>query len=143
MTVELLDQDATDAERAFIAWLAPLGYRAATERMAGDPYPFVLVTELTAGEDDQQMSAFPLISLRVIAETIGAAKAASARVHRRMLALARDPLQDIVLADSTVVSVLWLETEERFHTEYYSDTTKQRCARYRAAIPFTDIEGQS
>lgn len=140
MTAELLDQDATDAERLFIAWLSELEYRVATERKAGDPLPFVIVNEVTATEDCQQISAYPVVSVHVLAESVDEAKTASGLVHRRMLVLARDPLQDIVLSDSTVMSIEWLETIERFHSEYYSDTVKRRVARYCAGVPFTDIE---
>lgn len=140
MTVELFERDATDAERALVAWLTPVGYRTAIERKANDPLPFVLVTELTATEDCQQMSAYPLMSVKILAASLAEVKTASQRVHRRMLVLARDPLQDIVLPDTTVVSIEWLETVERPHPEYYSDTVKQRCARYRMGLPFTDIE---
>lgn len=145
MTVELFYRDASDAERAIIAWLEPVEYegdplRMAVERKPSDPLPFVLVSELTATEDCQQISSYPLMSVRVLGSSIAQVKAVSSLVHRRMLVLADDPLQDIVLPDSSVVSVEWLETVERFHSEYYSDTVKQRCARYQMGVPFTDVE---
>lgn len=142
MTAELLEQDATDAERLIIAWLGPLEYRLATERKSGDPLPMVIVNEITATEDSQQISAYPVVSLHILAATVAEVKTAASRVHRRMLLLARDPLQDIVLSDDSTMSIEWLETLERPHAEYYSDTVKQRIGRYEMGVPFTDTEGE-
>lgn len=142
MTVDLSARDATDSERLVLAWLGPLGYRAAVARRAGDSLPFVIVTELIATEDSQQLAAYPTVSVHILAATAGEVKTVADLVHRRMLVLADDPLQDIHL-DAETASIEWLETVERPHAEYYSDTVARRVARYRMAVPFIDIPAGS
>lgn len=91
MTVEILDTAPADIETLVVGWLMPL-YRTSISRRAGDPYPFLIVQQITSGENLDESTADTLVQLDIMCEkSLGedAARDIKDRVHARMLQLGR------------------------------------------------------
>ncbi len=91
MTVEILDTAPADIETLVVGWLMPM-YRTSISRRAGDPYPFLLVQQITSGENLDESTADTLVQLDIMCEkSLGedAARDVKDRVHARMLQLGR------------------------------------------------------
>lgn len=144
--IELLDQDATDAERFVIAWLTPFVELLSPpggvdiRRRSGDALPFAIVREAANSEDGQQMTAYPTVSVHWLAATESDCRSFSKDGHRRMLVLARDPLTVVDFGDGESANAQWLETDHApIWVDYRNDQIFRRVSRYRIALPFTDI----
>lgn len=88
---EILDTAPADIETFVVGWLMPM-YRTSVSRRAGDPYPFLLITQVASSEILDESSADQVVQVDILCErNLGedAARDVKDRVHARMLQLGR------------------------------------------------------
>lgn len=135
MTVELLEEEATDAEELIIAWLTPLG-PTAFQRRAGDPKPQRLVRRVAGAEDECESLDTAVVSVHTFCDAADpdAALVECKRTHQRMLYLARY-LPDVPLLDGRIASVEWLEVAEKpIWVDYQDDSILRKVGRYQFGL---------
>lgn len=135
MTVDLLP-DAPDVQRVIVAWLRPLG-RCGTQRLAGDPLPFRLVTRVAGADDHIEGIDVAVVSVHTFA-TRETATDETHTTHQRMLYLQRNPFTDIELLGSGVVAnINFCQTVEKPTLVDYGDPNLLRhVGRYRVGLDF-------
>lgn len=144
MTVLLIDEVGEDAEEIVVAWLAPV-LRSAVRRRATDPLPFALIRCVVDTDDVDASFTTSIVSVHTLGDaTIANAEAACADQaktnHRRIIYLARNPLADIVLADSRVANVNYLETVQKpIWVDYENEQILRKVARYRIGHEFVAV----
>lgn len=125
MTAEVLDEAAEDSETILVSWISPLypeGHVANT-RKAGDPLPFVLITELDIIECVEESYADALVSVHILVHKSAgpvALRDESDKVHRRILLLARY-LEPVPLAGGRTASLESISMPHPPKREDYGD----------------------
>lgn len=136
---DLYDQAPDDAEEVIIAWLKPLG-RTAINRKTNDPLPFRVVRRVAGDEDEIQFSDNPVVSVHTFGASEQQTKDETRLTHRRMLLLARNPLEDIVLPGGRIANVEYLNVfESPTWSDYGDDNIFRKVARYQFGLSFVAV----
>lgn len=147
MSVELLEEDAPDAEEFVIAWLEALtdtGGRVAVEREAGAELPFWIVTRVAGPDDPDCFADWPVVDVDLLVDNTSgdqhvAAKDEAKRTHRRMLYLAQH-VPDVTMADGSLANCDWVKSLQRPVRMPYSDKNVIRyVARYELGLSFVAV----
>lgn len=145
-TPVLLGEDIPDPVQLVMNWLAPLADSLAQVgmiRREDSPLPYWQVGIIHAEDIPWQGTAEADVSVHYMTDARGGVDAdtiairGGAVLHLRMMSLARNPEQDIIIR-GRAVNVDWLETVERPAWRDYDDTTISRVkAVYRLGLSFT------
>lgn len=144
MTIELLDEGATDAEEFVIAWLQPLA-RSASMRRVDDPLPFRLVNQVMGADDPYCGKDTAVVSVHTLCDaTIDNAEDLAAqeadKTHRRMLYLARYPDTDVVLSDGRLANLDYMDVVQKPIWVYYDNIQiLRKVGRYRIGLSYVAL----
>ena len=137
MTVDLLPDEAPDAEDFFARWLAPL-MRAGTEHRTTDSYPFAVV-QFIAGTDDEctgfEDGVIQVDYLDVARNGLVAAQAAKVTAregHRRIMYLGKH-CSDVTMSDGTTANCDYINVSL---APMRMDSADERVVRYVARYQF-------
>ncbi|BDY31410.1 hypothetical protein [Mycolicibacterium mageritense] len=145
MTVELHDQEATEAELLVISWLTPffteLSGGVDIKRRAGNPLPFGLVREVSNVEDYLQSVSKAIVSVHWLAPTESDCTSVSRNGHRRMSYLLHNPQTDVPLVGGGTGYVEWLDVDHGpIWVDYAKDQIFRKVSRYELALPYNTIQ---
>lgn len=142
MSGELYDRESPDVEDYFCALLAPI-MRAATERQAGDPYPFAIVQMIPAGSENPDLGTTDTVVQVDFLDTdhdgrpaAQNAKLAARRGHRA-ITYAGQHLSDVLLSNSTWANPDYIATSQPpTRMDYVNETVVRYTARYSVGFSF-------
>lgn len=144
----LLGEDIPDPVQLVMNWLAPLAgspVQVGMIRTEASPLPFWQVSLISAvdvpweGTCDADVSVHYMTDAREGVDADTLADRGGKLMHRRMLALARDLEQDIIIR-GRAANVDWLETVERPAWRDYGDTAIARVKGvYRLGLSFVPL----
>lgn len=100
---DLLGESPPPAELVVSAWLSP--WARGTRRRAGDPVPFRMIHTVAGSEDPGLGLSEATVSVHTFAGSAQDAMLEADKTHRRMLLLARQPLDGVHLPDGRTVCV--------------------------------------
>lgn len=146
MTVDLLSEEAPDAEEFFVSWLQPL-LRAATEHKTTDSYPFAVVQYISGADDEctgvedgvVQVDFFDTARDGMVAAQ--AAKMTARQGHRRIMFLAKH-IADVELSDGSVANCDYIETSLKpIRMDYADEQVVRYVARYQVGLSYVPVDG--